>query len=117
MLEKKRKTVVESTRTNRRPATTIETRENQLIAKAMTLVERRIEEGTATSQEVCHFLKLGTSRAKTEHELLKAELNLTNQRIVNMESEQAMVGMLDQVLAAMTRYGGVDEDFHSDDEV
>ena len=49
-----------------RPALTPEARENQLIAKAYDLVEQRLDDGTATSQETTHFLKLGSAKAKLE---------------------------------------------------
>ena len=42
-----------------RPALTPEARENQLIALAVDLVEKRLIEGTASSKETTHLLKLG----------------------------------------------------------
>lgn len=45
-----------------RPALTPEARENQMISLAMDLVEKRIREGTASSAETTHFLKLATSK-------------------------------------------------------
>ena len=52
------------------PATTLEGREDQLIAAAMDLVERRIAEGTASAQETVHFLKLGSVRNQLEQNKL-----------------------------------------------
>lgn len=49
-----------------RPATTPEARENQLIALAMDEAERKIREGTASSQLICHFLKLGSEKERLE---------------------------------------------------
>ena len=53
-----------------RPALTPEARENQLIELAMDLAEKRILEGTASSQELTHFLKLGSQKARLEKEAL-----------------------------------------------
>ena len=39
-----------------RPALTPEARENQMIALAVDLVEQRLLDGTASSQETTHFL-------------------------------------------------------------
>ena len=52
----------DSTKTTRkiRPALTPEARENQMIALAVDLVEQRLLDGTASSQETTHFLKLGS---------------------------------------------------------
>lgn len=51
----------------RRAALTPEGRENQLIDLAVSLVEKRLLEGTASSQEVTTILKLGTTRARLEN--------------------------------------------------
>ena len=54
----------------RRPALTPEARENQLISLAIDLVEQRLIDGTASSQETTHFLKLASTKAKIEKEIL-----------------------------------------------
>ena len=56
-----------------RPALTPEAREGQLIALATDLVEQRLRDGTATSQEVVHFLRLGSMRERLEREKLENE--------------------------------------------
>ena len=59
-----------------RPALTPEARENQLIALAVDLVEQRLLDGTASSQETTHFLKLGSMRNRLEMEKLEEENRL-----------------------------------------
>lgn len=54
----------------RRAASTPEAREQQLIALAVDLAEKQLIEGTASSQVISHFLKLGSIRAQIEKELL-----------------------------------------------
>ena len=49
-----------------RPALTPEARENQLISLAVDLVEQRLIDGTASSQETTHFLKLGSMKNRLE---------------------------------------------------
>ena len=63
-----------------RPALTPESRENQLISLAVDLVEQRLREGTASSQETTHFLKLGSTKSKLELEKLKGESELINRK-------------------------------------
>ena len=60
----------------RRPALTPEARENQLIALAVDLVEKRLIEGTASSQETTHFLKLGSTEARIRKQLLEEQAKL-----------------------------------------
>ena len=45
----------------RAPAKTFEARENQLIALAVDLAEKQLSEGTASSQVITHYLKLGST--------------------------------------------------------
>ena len=45
-----------------RPALTPEARENQMISLAMDLAEKRLRDGSASSQEVTHFLKIAASK-------------------------------------------------------
>ena len=59
-----------------RPARGIEKQEQQLIAKAVDLAERQLEEGTASAQVITHYLKLGTTREQLEKEKLRKENEL-----------------------------------------
>ena len=57
----------------RPPATTPEGREQQLIALAMEATEKRIRDGTASAQELVHFLKAGSPTAKLERQILEKQ--------------------------------------------
>ena len=50
----------------RRTAMTPEGREGQMVALAVDLAERQLREGTASSQVITHFLKLGSERERLE---------------------------------------------------
>lgn len=89
-----------------RPATTPEARENQCIALAMDLVEERLRKGTATSQEVTHFLKLGSTNAKMESEKLRLENELLKAKTAAIESQKKIEEMYAEAIAAMQIYAG-----------
>lgn len=89
-----------------RPARTPEERENQLIAIAYDLVERRIMEGTATSQEVVHFLKLGTTRNQLEQEKLALESELLKAKKERLDSEERTEAMYAEAIEALSDYKG-----------
>ena len=57
----------------RRPALTPEARENQLISLAVDLAEKQLQEGTASSQVITHYLKLGSTKEKIEKEILEKQ--------------------------------------------
>lgn len=74
----KTKTASSSTsQRKRRPALTPEARENQMIALAVDLAEKQLLEGTASSQVITHYLKLGTTRERLEKEKIELENELT----------------------------------------
>lgn len=87
-------------------AITTEGRENQLIALAMDLVEKRIVEGTATSQEVTHFLRLGSTRERLEKERLEKDIDLLVAKKINLESLERMERIAEDAVNAMRRYSG-----------
>ena len=93
-----------------RPALTPEARENQLIAKAYDLVEQRLEDGTATSQETTHFLKLGSSRARLELEKIRRETEVLVAKREAYESSKRIEELYAGALQAMRTYNGIDDE-------
>ena len=89
-----------------RPATTLEGRENQVVAAAIDLAERQIQEGTASSQVITHFLKLGSTREQLEQERLQHENELTRVKIEAIESQKRVEELYKEALEAMRSYAG-----------
>lgn len=89
-----------------RPALTPEARENQLISMAYDLVEQRLLDGTATSQETTHFLKLGSSKARLEMEKLRKENDLLVSKKESIDSAQRVEELYLNALNAMKTYSG-----------
>lgn len=93
-----------------RPAITTEARENQLIALAMNEAERRILDGTASSQLLCHYLKIGTERERLEREKLKKDIELAEAKTEAIHEAQRSQEMYDSFMDALMRYRGDDDD-------
>lgn len=89
-----------------RPALTPEARENQLIALAVDLVEERLRNGTASSQETTHFLKLGSPKARLEKEKLEKEVALLNAKTEALESAKHVEELYANAIKAMQKYSG-----------
>lgn len=98
------------------PATTLEGRENQLIASAMDLAERRIHEGTASSQEVVHFLRLGSVKSQLENDKLRQENVVLLARVEEMRSRTSSEGLYAEALRAFRGYSGADLEEESDED-
>ena len=89
-----------------RPALTPEARENQLISLAIDLVEQRLLDGTASSQETTHFLKLASTKAKIEKEILLEQKKLIAAKTESLESTKELKGLYSEALNAMRMYSG-----------
>lgn len=89
-----------------RPAITPEAREQQLIALAVDLVERRLLEGTASAQETTHYLKLASQKTRLENEKIKLELELTKAKTDSIKSQQRSEEMMEAALKAFRGYSG-----------
>lgn len=94
-----------------RRAPTPKARENQLIAAATDLAERQILDGTATSQVITHYLKLGSSRERLEQERLELELELTDAKIEAIRAARRVEDLYSEALDAMREYSG-DEEYY-----
>lgn len=99
-----------------RPAITPEARENQLIALSYDLVEKRLREGTASSAEVVHFLKLGSTKERLEKQILEEQKNLLVAKTNNLKSSERSEELYENALAAMRTYSGVNSKFMPEDE-
>ena len=91
-------------------ASTPEGRENEMIMLAYQEVERRIRDHTATSQELCHFLKMGSEKERLEREKLEVEMELQRVRANSIESGKYMEELYNNAIAAMKLYSGSEED-------
>lgn len=89
-----------------RPALTPEARESQMIAYAMDLVEQRLLDGTASSQETTHFLKLATARSRIEQERLELENQLIKAKTEQIQSQKHVEELYAEAIKAMREYGG-----------
>ena len=89
-----------------RPALTPEARENQLISAAVDLAEKQLLEGTASSQVITHYLKLGSTRERLEREKLAEENKLLRAKTKAIEEAADMKELYKNAIKAMQRYSG-----------
>lgn len=107
----------ESSRRSIRPATTPEAREQQLVSLAVDLVEKRLLEGTASSQETTHFLKLATTKYKYETQILEKQRDLIVAKTEVMQSQKRSEELFEKAVKAFKGYSGQedgDEDEYDD---
>lgn len=86
-------------------------RENQLIALAYDVAEKQLRDGTASSQVISHFLKLGSTTGRLEQDILTEQKKLVRAKTENLESAKKSEELYANALSAMRRYSG-----HGDSE-
>lgn len=98
------------------PAKTPEAREQQLIGLAVDLAEQQMRDGTASSQVITHFLKLGSTKDKIEKEILAEKKTLIKAKTEAMQSQKRVEELYEKALAAMRSYSSLDsgDDYDSD---
>jgi hypothetical protein len=89
-----------------RPALTPEARENQLISLAIDLVEQRLLDGTASSQVITHYLKLGSTKERIEKEILVKQKDFITAKTEALQSAKRVEDLYDEAIKAMRRYNG-----------
>lgn len=89
-----------------RPALTPQARENQMISLAVDLAEKQLREGTASSQVISHFLKLGSSMAQLELEKIRLENELTKAKTQAVNSSENSEKLYKDAIKAFQKYSG-----------
>lgn len=101
------KTTTSSSRSVKsRPALTPEARENQLICMATDLAEQQLRDGTASSQVITHYLKLGTTKERIEREILEKQKELISAKTKALADAADMKELYAEAIKAMRKYSG-----------
>lgn len=99
-----------------RPALTPEARENQLISLAVDLAEKQLQEGTASSQVLTHYLKLASTKERIEKELLEKKKELLEAKTEALKSAKRIEELYVDAITAMKKYSGNDKGDDYDEE-
>ena len=81
-----------------------EAMENKLVALALKEAQGQLQEGTASSQIITHFLKLGSLRHQVELEKIELENRLLEEKILAERTGQQINEMVAEVLVALRSY-------------
>lgn len=91
------------------PAITPEGREQQLINLAYNEAEKQIVNGTASSQIITHFLKLGAEKTKLENLKLEKEIAFLQVKADSVEAQQKSEELYENAIKAFRRYSGQED--------
>lgn len=93
----------------RAPATTAEGRENQMVALAVDLAEKQLRKGTASSQVISHYLKIGSTKERLEKEILEKQKDLITAKTEAIKSAKRVEELYKDALTAMRSYSGKED--------
>lgn len=105
-MAKKAEIIEENIRSKLPPAMTQDAKERQMIALAYDVAEERMRNGTATSQEIVHFLKLGSTKERIEREILERQKELITAKTEMLQSQKRFEEQLENALQAIKEYSG-----------
>lgn len=97
------------------PAKSVEERENQMISLAVDRAERQLRDGTASSQVICHYLKLGSTKERLEREIMEEHKELLQAKTEMMNSAKRVEELYSKALNAMRAYSGRAEEDEEDE--
>ena len=89
-----------------RPALDPEVREMQMISLAVDLAEKQLMDGTASSQVITHYLKLGSTKERIEKEILEKQKELITAKTEALKSQKRVEELYAEALKAMRVYNG-----------
>lgn len=89
-------------------ARTLEAREQELTSAAYDLAERQLNDGTASSQVITHFLKMGSTRELVEQERLRGQIEVDRVKAKQLEAQERMESLVAEAFDAFRSYSGYD---------
>lgn len=94
-------------RTKRQPALmSQEARMSKLTSMALDLVEERLRNGTATSQETTYFLRYHGREADLKEQLLEKQVQLMEAKAESLKAQQKSEELYSKAIEAMRSYQG-----------
>lgn len=91
----------------RATARTLEEREQQLSSAAYDLAEEQITNGTASSQVITHFLKMGSTRELIEQERLRGQIEVDKVKAQQLVAQERMETLVTEAFDAFRSYSGM----------
>ncbi len=87
----------------------MEEQENRLISLAVKQAENQLEKGNASSQVVCHYLKMASSKDRLERQILSEQAKLIKAKTEALESQRNVEEIYKNALKAMSIYKGISD--------
>lgn len=92
------------------PAQSLEQKEEQMVLLSMERAEQQIRDGTASSQVLTHYLKIGSTKEKLEKQILNEQKKLIVAKTEQIESQKKVEELYANAINAFMRYSPSEDD-------
>lgn len=94
----------------RPPEMSPEARESRMVALAIDLAEEQLRNGTASSQVITHYLKLGSTMEQEKKDIMREQKKLLEAKTEAIRSSKRIEELYSQALSVMRKYNGDDDE-------
>lgn len=91
--------------------------ENAMISQATRLAWQQLCDGTASSQVITHFLKLGSTKERIEQDILKKQAKLIDAKTESIKDQKKSEKLYQDALNAFRTYSGQRQEVDPDEEL
>lgn len=113
-MRKGKTTISSNSNKSFRPPVSNDAQENLMISLAVQCAEKQLREGTASSQVITHYLKLGSSKERLEKEIMEKQKELIDAKTKNINSNSEAKELYANALTAFKRYSGAGNNNNDD---
>lgn len=92
------------------PAATTKARKLQMAAKAERLAEKKLEDGTASSQLIIYILSQASQKEELEKKQREADIALKQAKVDAIKSSSEIKDMFEEAMRMFKTYHGDEED-------
>ena len=96
---------------------TEEALENEMIAQATRLAYQQLCDGTASSQVITHYLKLGSTKERIEQEMLKKQVQLIDAKTESIKDQKKSEKLYQDALNAFRTYSGQRQEVDDEEDI
>ena len=108
----KKKPSSSKSKPRKRPATSPEAREKQLISMAYDLAEQQLLDGTISASALTQLLKAGSEKTRLENQKLETDNTLNEAKTETLRSAKRVEELYEEAMKAYRSYRGLGADDH-----
>lgn len=95
---------------------TTKAKENYLANLAYKLAEKKLKDGTASSQIIVTLINAASDKVRLENEKLKSDLAVAEAKIDNLKRQTSSEDLMNEAIKMFRKYSGVDDEDEYDED-